>query len=223
MYQVAGILKAQGQFFGQSRDNFVIIPITTFQKYYGKNRNSVNITVMSYDAESYDPTIEAAIGYMRSIRKVAPGEENDFEIFSNESLLTQMNSITRYVKLGAIVISLISLLAAGVGIMNIMLVSVTERTREIGIRKAVGAKKHNILFQFIIEAIILCLIGGVIGIVLGVGVGNLTSSFFNSNPALPITWIIIGLSLCIMVGLVFGTYPAYKAAQMDPIEALRNE
>lgn len=223
VYKVAGVLKPQGQFFGESQDNFVIIPITTFQKFYGKHSHSINITVMSYDAESYDATIEAAIGYMRSIRKVAPGEENDFEIFSNESLLTQMNSITRYVKLGAIVISLISLLAAGVGIMNIMLVSVTERTREIGIRKAVGAKKHDILFQFITEAIILCLIGGIIGIILGVGVGNLTSSFFNSNPALPITWILIGLTMCILIGLIFGTYPAYKAAQMDPIEALRYE
>ena len=107
--------------------------------------------------------------------------------------------------------------------MNIMLVSVTERTREIGIRKAIGAKRKNILMQFLFEAIVLCLIGGVIGIVIGVGLGNFAGSFLNAQSAIPIDWILIGLSLCVMVGLIFGTYPAYKAANLDPIEALRYE
>jgi putative ABC transport system permease protein len=134
-----------------------------------------------------------------------------------------MNDITGGVKIGAMVVSIIALLAAGIGIMNIMLVSVTERTKEIGIRKAVGAKKINILSQFLFEAIFLCLLGGFIGIVLGVGVGNIAGSFLNAQSAVPYDWVAIGLLLCVTVGLIFGTYPAYKAANMDPIEALRYE
>jgi len=199
------------------------MPITTFQSMYGKRSRSINITVMSYSKEDYEATIEAAIGYMRTIRKVDAGKENDFDIFSNESLIGQINDITGGVKIGALVVSIIALLAAGVGIMNIMLVSVTERTREIGVRKAIGARKSNILAQFLIEAVTLCILGGFIGIVLGVAIGNLAGGLINAQTAIPYDWVMIGLSLCIMVGVIFGTYPAYKAANLDPIEALRYE
>lgn len=222
-FKVIGVLESQPSMFGDSRNNFVVVPITKFQSIYGKRSRSINIMVMSYSEQDYDETIEAAIGYMRTIRKVEPGEENDFDIFSNESLITQMNDITGGVKIGAMVVSVIALLAAGIGIMNIMLVSVTERTREIGIRKAVGAKKMNILSQFLFEAIFLCLLGGLIGITLGVGIGNIAGSFLNAQTAIPYDWVVIGLLLCVTVGLIFGTYPAYKAANMDPIEALRYE
>ncbi len=221
--QVIGILEKQPQLFGQSRDNYIVMPITTFQSMYGRRARSINITVMSYSQMDYNATIEAAIGYMRTIRKVDPGQENDFEIFSNESLIGQINDITGGVKIGALVVSIIALLAAGVGIMNIMLVSVTERTKEIGIRKAVGAKRRNILIQFLIEAITLCIFGGLIGILLGVGVGNLAGSFINAQAAIPFDWVAIGITLCVLVGVIFGTYPAYKAANLDPIEALRYE
>jgi putative ABC transport system permease protein len=221
--KIIGVFEPQGQAFGQSRDNFVVTPLTTFQNKYGKYSRSVNITVMAYSAQTYNYTIETAIGYMRTIRKVPPGEDNDFDIFSNESLIMQVGNITQYIELGAIIVAFIALLAAGIGIMNIMLVSVTERTREIGIRKAIGAKKRNILFQFLIEAITLCQFGGLIGIVLGVSVGNLAGSFLNAQPTLPMDWIIIGVSLCVLIGITFGTYPAYKAANLDPIEALRYE
>ena len=221
--KVIGVYEGQGQMFGQSRDNFVTIPITTFQAYYGKYKNSVNITVTSHSKEDYDKVIETATGMMRSIRKNAPGEESDFEIFSNESVMTEINKVTIYAKVGAGVVSFIALLAAGIGIMNIMLVSVTERTREVGIRKAIGAKSYQILLQFIIEAILLCFLGGLIGIVLGVGIGNFAGSFLNAKAAVPYDWILIGIGLCIMVGVLFGTYPAYKAANLDPIEALRYE
>lgn len=221
--KVIGVLERQPAMFGSSRDDFVVMPITTFQSFYGKHNNSVNITVMSYSKADYDEVIESAIGYMRTIRKVPAGEENDFSIFSNDSLIGQVNNITGGIRIGALVVSIIALIAAGIGIMNIMLVSVTERTREIGIRKAIGAKSKNILMQFLFEAIVLCLIGGVIGIVIGVGLGNFAGSFLNAQSAIPIDWILIGLSLCVLVGLVFGTYPAYKAANLDPIEALRYE
>lgn len=221
--QVIGVLESQPAMFGNSRDNYIVIPITTFQSLYGRRSYSVNITVMSYGKEDYDEVIDAAIGYMRTIRKVAPGEENNFSIFSNESMISQVNDITGGVKIGAMVVSIIALLAAGVGIMNIMLVSVTERTKEIGIRKAIGARKSNILMQFLSEAIILCLTGGIIGIILGVGIGNLAGAALNAKAAVPVDWVVIGLSLCVLVGIIFGTYPAYKAANLDPIEALRYE
>ncbi|MBZ0200825.1 MAG: ABC transporter permease [Ignavibacteriaceae bacterium] len=221
--KVIGVLEAQPSMFGNSRDNLVMIPITTFQSIYGRRTFSVNITVMSYSKDDYNEVIDAAIGYMRTIRKVKPGAENDFSIFSNESLISQVNDITSGVKIGAMVVSIIALLAAGVGIMNIMLVSVTERTKEIGIRKAIGARKMNILMQFLSEAVILCLFGGIIGIALGVGIGNLAGSFIDAKSAIPIDWVLIGLSLCLSVGVIFGTYPAYKAANLDPIEALRYE
>jgi putative ABC transport system permease protein len=221
--KVIGTLEKKPSFFGQSEDNYIVVPITSFQGMYGKRTRSVSITVMANSDDEYDALIEQAIGYMRTIRKVAPGEENDFEIFSNESIMTQINDITGGVKIGALVVSIIALIAAGIGIMNIMLVSVTERTREIGIRKAVGAKKSAILVQFLLEAVILCLTGGLIGIILGVGLGNMAGSLINAVTVIPIDWVMIGLSLCLFVGIVFGTYPAYKAANLDPIEALRYE
>ncbi len=222
-YKVIGVLKKKPDVFGQTQDNYIVIPITTFESVYGKKNRSVSITVMSSTEKNYLASIESAIGYMRTIRKIMPGKENDFEIFSNESVISQINDITAGVKLGALVVSIIALIAAGVGIMNIMLVSVTERTREIGIRKAVGAKKSVILMQFLIEAVALSLFGGFLGIILGVLIGNFAGSYLTNATVIPYEWVMIGLSMCIIVGVTFGTYPAYKAANLDPIEALRYE
>ncbi|OGU29480.1 MAG: peptide ABC transporter permease [Ignavibacteria bacterium GWA2_35_9] len=221
--RVIGTIKKRPEIFGQSQDNYIVIPITTFQSFYGRRTSSVDITVMTHSKEDYFEMIESATGHMRKIRKIKPGEENDFDIFSNESVMGQVNDITGGIKIGAMVVSIIALLAAGVGIMNIMLVSVTERTREIGIRKAVGARKTTILLQFLIEAIILCTLGGFIGIILGVTIGNFAGSFLSAQSAIPYDWVAIGLLLCVTVGVIFGTYPAYKAANLDPIEALRYE
>jgi len=221
--QVIGVIEKQPALFGESHDNYIVMPITTFQGFYGRRNSSINITVTSYSKEDYNTVIEAATGYMRTIRKIEPGKDNDFDIFSNESLMGMINTMTDGVKIGALAVSLIALLAAGVGIMNIMLVSVTERTREIGIRKAIGARKSTILMQFLFEAVILCFFGGIIGIVIGIGLGNLAGSFLNAQTAIPYNWVIIGLTLCIVVGVIFGTYPAYKASNLDPIEALRYE
>ncbi len=219
---VLGVLESQGAFFGQSQDNFAVIPISTWQSYYG-NRRSVNITIQAYERDSYQDLIETTEGYFRTIRKVPPGVPNDFDVRSNENTLSQINDITAGVRIGAFVIAAIALLAAGVGIMNIMLVSVTERTREIGIRKAIGAKSKNILVQFLSEAVTLSLFGGLIGIVLGVVVGNLVGSLMNATAVVPFDWIFVGVLMCVCIGVLFGTYPAYKAANLDPIEALRYE
>jgi len=222
-FKVAGVLERQPAMFGESRDNYIVIPITTWQSMYGKYNESVNIMVTAPSKESYNDVIEAAIGHFRKIRKVPPGEPDNFSVFSNESMINQVNDITGPIKIGALAVSLVALLAAGIGIMNIMLVSVTERTREIGIRKAIGARKSSILIQFLIEAVILCLVGGFAGIAIGIGIGNLAGSLINAQLAIPYDWVIIGITMCIIVGLIFGTYPAYKAANLDPIEALRYE
>ena len=221
--KVIGVLQKQPAMFGESRDNYIVMPITTWQSTYGKYGRSVNITVTAPEKESYNNVIESAIGHFRKIRKVPVGEPDDFYVFSNESMITQVNDITGPIKIGALAVSLVALIAAGVGIMNIMLVSVTERTKEIGIRKAIGAKKSSILIQFLIEAVILCIVGGFAGIALGIGIGNFTGSFLNAPMAIPYDWVIIGITMCVIVGLIFGTYPAYKAANLDPIEALRYE
>jgi putative ABC transport system permease protein len=154
---------------------------------------------------------------------VKPGEEDDFYMWSNDSMISQFNEFTRYVRVGIIVISAIALLAAGVGIMNIMLVSVTERTREIGIRKAIGARRDNILSQFILEAVIISQLGGVIGIIVGIVGGNLVAMMLEIPPVIPYDWVAVGFISCSIIGIVFGVYPAWKAANLDPIESLRYE
>ena len=171
-YMVVGVLAAKGGAMEADQDNIALIPITTALNRYGRWWNDLTILVQARDAASYDDCQEQVRGIMRAVRKVPPGEPDDFELFSNNSLIEQFNSFTRAVRIGVTVVSSIALLAAGIGIMNIMLISVTERTREIGIRRAIGARKRNIMVQFIMEAIVLCEVGGVIGVVLGILGGN---------------------------------------------------
>jgi putative ABC transport system permease protein len=221
-YLVIGTFEPKGSSLGGNDDNQVIIPLTAFLNKYGKLR-SLHIMIKAKNAEVYDDCVEEARMILRMVRNVAPGQEDDFAFFSNDSLIETFNEFTMYVKLGVGFISFVSLLAAGIGIMNIMLVSVTERTREIGIRKAIGARRSNILAQFITEAVVLCEIGGVIGILLGILGGNITAIAFSFPPVFPIDWALIGLVITSIVGIVFGVYPAWKAANLDPIESLRYE
>ncbi|MBU2583840.1 MAG: ABC transporter permease [Bacteroidetes bacterium] len=221
-FLVIGVYQKRGGALGSGQDNFVSVPITVFQQNYSKDAGGA-ITVTAASRELYQHTLEEVEGILRTIRKVSPQKENDFEIVSNESMLTQVNDITKYFKIGAAVIAFIALLAAGVGIMNIMLVSVTERTKEIGIRKSIGATRKNILSQFMMEAVIISQVGGIVGIVLGIIGGAVISSYLKISAILPVDWIIIGLLVCSFVGILFGVYPAYKAANLDPIEALRYE
>ncbi|HNY89952.1 MAG TPA: ABC transporter permease [bacterium] len=221
-FEVVGIFEKKGSAFGQSQDNRIAIPFFQFTRLYGKER-SINITVQAATPALVETATEQTIGVMRTQRKVKPGIENDFEIYSNETITGFFDNITKYVRIVAIAIASISLLVAGVGIMNIMLVSVTERTREIGIRKSVGAKRSDILWQFLIEAIVLSELGGLIGIMLGLGIGKLVDALTPIPAAVPVWTVFLGLIFCSFVGLVFGVYPALKAARMDPITALRYE
>jgi putative ABC transport system permease protein len=223
VYRIIGLFEKKGSVLGGNQDNFVVIPITTYFHKYGKDSRSLHIMVQARNRNVMDDAIEQVRGILRTARKVPPGAEDDFSYFSNDSLITQFNEFTFYLRLGVLVVSSISLVAAGVGIMNIMLVSVTERTREIGIRKSIGAEKSDILSQFITEAVILCEIGGILGVLLGIGGGNIVSVLTGAPAIIPWDWTVIGLVACSLVGLVFGVYPAWKAANLDPIEALRYE
>jgi len=223
MAEVIGVFKKRGDIMGQSRDNFVSIPVTYYVKLYGDHLHSAQYIITSKSKELLNETVDEVTGALRTIRKNKPGQENDFEVITNEQIVQQFNDITKYFKIGAFVIAVIALLASGVGIMNIMLVSVTERTREIGIRKALGAKKIVIRTQFMVEAIVLSLVGGFIGIVLGVIGGNVVASLIGVPIHVPIDWIMIGLTITSFVGILFGVYPAIKASNLDPIEALRYE
>ena len=221
-YTVIGTFEPKGGSLGGDSDNRIVIPISTFLQVYGKEQD-LHIMIKAKDAAVYDDCLEEARFHLRTLRKVPPGKPDDFDVFSNDTMISTFNQFTLYVKLGIGFISFISLLAAGIGIMNIMLVSVTERTKEIGIRKAIGAQKKNILGQFIAEAITLCQVGGIIGILIGVLGGNLVALLFNVPPTVPWDWAFIGFALCAFIGVVFGVYPAWKAANLDPVEALRYE
>jgi putative ABC transport system permease protein len=222
-YQVVGVLAVKGASLGGQQDDFAIIPITTALNRYGRWWDDMKILVQARNAASYDDCTEQVRGILRAVRKVPPGAPDDFELFSNNSLIEQFKTFTRAVRVGVAIVSSIALIAAGIGIMNIMLVSVTERTREIGVRRAVGAKRRNIMAQFIMEAIVLCEVGGVLGVVFGILGGNILAWYMKVPPAIPVDWIVLGLLICSVVGIVFGTYPAYKAANLDPIDSLRYE
>jgi putative ABC transport system permease protein len=223
VFQVIGVFEKKGAVLGGDADNFVVIPITTYFDAYGRVGRSLSIMIQAKSRALFDDAIEEARSILRAARSVPPGEEDDFSYFSNDSLIQQFNEFTFYVRLGVLVVASIALVAAGVGIMNIMLVSVTERTREIGIRKAIGAQRTDVLSQFMVEAIILCQVGGVTGIVLGVLAGNVVGILLEVPAVIPWEWVGIGLAACTSVGLVFGVYPAWKASDLDPIEALRYE
>jgi len=222
-YFVIGVTERQGEAFGESKDNFIAIPISTFIEKFSNQWSSIRIHVEAASESGYEKTKDEIIGLLRSIRKVSPEKENDFEIITNTEMIDQFSGFTKGIKIFALSVSIIALLVAGIGIMNIMLVSVTERIKEIGIRKAIGATKGDILTQFLMEAVFLSEFGGVVGIILGIGGGNIVSILFNIPSVIPIDWTIIGLVVCSIIGIGFGIYPAWRAAQLDPIESLRFE
>jgi len=222
-YTVIGVTERKGQAFGQSQDYFALIPISLYIQRYSSRWTSLGINVEAESPEIFEKTIDEVIGLMRVIRKVPPEKENDFEIISNEELLETFAGLTGGIKLFAGAVSVIALLVAGIGIMNIMLVSVTERIKEIGIRKAIGATKGDILTQFLTEAVFLSQFGGIVGVILGILGGNLVAVLLKVPAVIPMDWAFYGLVVCSVIGIGFGIYPAWRAANLDPIESLRYE
>ncbi len=223
-YQVIGVLEAKGNFLGSNMDDLLFVPITTLFSSYGrKDRNLSTVSVRSASIDRMGPAMEEVIGRMRTIRKVEPGQVNDFEVETNDSMRAIFDAFTGALTVGGAGIGLIALLAAGIGIMNIMLVSVTERTREIGIRKSLGARRRDIMRQFLLEAFVLCQIGGILGIMMGIAMGNLTALQFGIAAAIPWGWAIASIIMVTFIALLFGGYPAARAARLDPIESLRYE
>ncbi len=222
-YTIIGVLAEKGTSFGQSQDDICMMPITRFFEDFGEAKRTVNIATQSFSQETYNGTLDRGIGAMRIARGLRADQENDFEIYSNDSLKSAFASIADVVRIGAFVISFIALVAAGIGIMNIMLVSVTERTKEIGVRKSIGARSRDILRQFLTEAVFISEAGGILGIILGVIGGDLLAVWLKVDIIFPFGWAFAGLVVCSAIGIGFGLYPAYRAAALDPIEALRYE
>src|SRR5437879_4430835 len=222
-YTIVGVLAEKGTAFGQSQDDLVLMPITRFFEDYGEAKRTVNIATQAFTQDTYNRTFDRAIGAMRIARGLRPDQPNDFEIYSNDSLKSAFVNVAGYVRVGAFVISFIALVAAGIGIMNIMLVSVTERTKEIGVRKSIGARSRDILRQFLTEAVFISEAGGMLGIVLGIIVGDMLAAWLKVDLIFPYGWAIVGLLVCSAIGIAFGLYPAYRAANLDPIQALRYE
>ncbi|MBC8647782.1 MAG: ABC transporter permease, partial [Thermoanaerobaculia bacterium] len=227
-YSVIGVLEEKGNFMGGSSNNFVLIPFSTFDRQFPHIKNSggdtIHIATVPYTPDQVQTMTERARTVLRARRGVPFNKPDDFAIFTPDKLIESFQGITRGITLSMIFIASISLLIGGVGVMNIMLVSVTERTREIGVRKAVGAHRRDIVMQFLTEATTLSLLGGAIGVLVGMGVPAAIKQAFQALPAETPFWaVLVGLSVSLSVGIFFGLYPAVKASRLDPIEALRYE
>ncbi len=223
-FTVNGVLEALPGLSMESPDNIVLIPITRFERIYSYSDEGLELMARAKTPELLLDAMDEVTAQLRIRRQVPPGEDNDFEIFTGDSIIGAMTSFTGYLRAAAVGIAGISLIVAGIGIMNIMLVAVLERTREIGTRKALGARNRDILWQFLIESIILSEFGAVIGIGLGYGTSVLISSQIpDITPAVPVWAVVSAVIYCSAIGIIFGSFPARKAARLDPIEALHYE
>lgn len=223
-FRVIGVLESAGSFGGNSgSDRSILIPVNGASR-FARSGLQYSINVAVRNPAELDNVMGEATGLMRNIRQDPLGQPNSFEIERNTTAAESLAEISGYLKIGGFVIGIITLLGASIGLMNIMMVSVTERTREIGVRKALGATPMKIRQQFLMEAIVICLLGGITGIILGITIGNLVSNLVGEGVFLiPWLWIFMGVTVCVAVGLFSGFYPAYKASKLDPVESLRFE
>ncbi|MBK8701552.1 MAG: ABC transporter permease [Saprospiraceae bacterium] len=222
-YEVVGVIKEKGSGSGGGGDRVVYIPILPAKFKYGYADKNYGVSISMANASMVDVAINNATGIMRNIRKLSAIDDNDFEIRKSDSILQRLKDMTSTLRLSTVIIAMLTLLGASIGLMNIMLVSVTERTKEIGVRKALGATSNNILIQFLTEAIVICLLGGIVGIIFGILMGFGITVLIKGHFIIPWAWILLGIVVCIIVGIVSGLYPALKAAKLDPIESLRYE
>ncbi len=222
-YKVIGVLKEKGSSMGFSGDRRCYVPINNVRQYFSYPNQSYMINVMVEDPEDLEPAIGEATGLFRIIRKDRLGKTSSFEMTKSDTVAAMLIDSMRYVTIAATLIGLITLVGAAIGLMNIMLVSVTERTQEIGIRKAIGATKQIVRNQFLVESLVIAQMGGVIGIVLGILAGNVVSILIDGSFIVPWLWVIMGIILCFIVAIISGFVPATKAANLDPIESLRYE
>jgi putative ABC transport system permease protein len=223
-FRVIGVLKEKGQLSDNNYDNMVFVPIIKGNQMAKGRGLDYELTVGIGDPTQMEYAMGEATGVMRSIRRDRPGLPNSFELEKSETLAQELESITNGLRFGGFGIGFITLLGASIALMNIMLVSVTERTREIGVRKALGATPKRIRQQFLIEAIVVCLLGGIAGVIMGIAIGNGMSSLMGIKIfVMPWMWLFVGLLVCVFVGVLAGSYPAAKASRLDPIESLRFE
>jgi putative ABC transport system permease protein len=222
-FRVVGVLEKQGSnLLGNfNPDNQVYIPIGTVFKYFRRNRDTVTIVVRARGTEMAEATKEEAIGMMRRVRGLMYDEKDDFSVNTQEGLTSEYNKVVGVIKLVGLFITGLSLLVGAIGIMNIMFVSVKERTREIGIRKAIGAKQRTILGQFLTEAALLCLMGGLIGLLLAIGLSTIVNKFLPTS--VQMNTVLLAIFISLLTGVISGLAPAWTAAKMDPVEALRYE
>ena len=220
--EVTGVLKSKGSGIGNP-DRVCFMPVTTARQYFSRPNMSFSITIMPINPVNLEMMTGEAEALFRIIRNLNPKDESDFNISKSDNIVKMLLENIKYVTLAATIIGIVTLFGAAVGLMNIMLVSVTERTREIGVRKAIGAKTQTIKYQFLFESIMIGQLGGIFGIILGVLIGNAVSSMLRSSFVVPWIWVMTGIVVCFIVGVVSGYAPAVKAANIDPIEALRYE
>ena len=222
-YRVVGIMATKGSSMNESSDRKVYAPLVNVKALFGGDDRDYFLMVAVQDPTQMEAAQSEATGLFRQIRGLRPGEEDDFRLFASDSIVAILKENTVTLRLAAVAIGLMTLLGAAIGLMNIMLVSVTERTREIGISKALGATRRSIMLQFLTEALAICQIGGLVGILLGILIGNIMTFVLGGNFLIPWAWMLLGFTLCMIVGMVSGFYPAMKAARLDPIESLRYE
>ncbi len=221
-FKITGVLASKGA-SQVATDNQVVVPVLNARYSFPSDDLSYNLNIMVADASELDLAIDEATGVLRGIRRLRLADKNDFDIAKSERLADQIIDQLKYVKIATVVIGILTLIGAGIGLMNIMLVSVNERTREIGISKALGATKRVIRIQFLTEAVVICQIGGIAGIILGIGMGNLVGVFLKTGFIFPYVWVLGGWLFTFVVGLAAGIYPAMRASELDPVEALRYE
>lgn len=222
-YKVVGVLKEKGSAVNNGADRRVFIPLLNAKRYYGYPDKRYDVMAAVSQTTQLESAISTGIGVMRNIRKLKVSEENDFEIRKSDGILERLKEMTTQLRLATFAIVFITLIGAAIGLMNIMLVSVTERTREIGLRKAIGATSTNVLTQFLMEAVVITLIGGIVGIIFGMAMGYGIALYFKTSFVVPFQWMILAFVVCGVTGVISGLYPAVKAARLDPIESLRYE